>query len=44
MVELPEAVTIARQIDEWLKGRRIESAVRGNSPHKFAFYSGEPED
>ncbi len=44
MIELPEAVTIARQIDERLKGRRIDSALRGNSPHKFAFYSGEPED
>jgi len=44
MIELPEAVTISRQIDERLGGRRIESALRGNSPHKFAFYSGEPEE
>ena len=44
MIELPEAVTIARQIDERLKGKRIDSALRGNSPHKFAFYSGEPEE
>lgn len=43
MIELPEAVKIARQVDERLKGKRIESALRGNSPHKFAFYSGEPE-
>src|SRR5512138_3429143 len=53
MIELPEAVTIARQIDETLKGKRIVGAIRGFSPHKFAFYSspvtpngssGEPED
>jgi formamidopyrimidine-DNA glycosylase len=40
MIELPEAVTIARQMTGELKGRRIASAVRGNAPHKFAFYSG----
>jgi formamidopyrimidine-DNA glycosylase len=27
-----------------LKGKRIESGVRGNVPHKFAFYSGSVEE
>jgi formamidopyrimidine-DNA glycosylase len=40
MIELPEAATIARQMTDALKGKRIASAVRGNAPHKFAFYSG----
>jgi formamidopyrimidine-DNA glycosylase len=40
MIELPEAATIARQMTEELKGKRIASATRGNAPHKFAFYSG----
>jgi formamidopyrimidine-DNA glycosylase len=40
MIELPEAATIARQMTKELKGKRILSAVRGNAPHKFAFYSG----
>lgn len=44
MIELPEAQTIARQMSEELEGKRIESAMRGNSPHKFAFYSGTPEE
>ncbi|MBI2300408.1 MAG: hypothetical protein HYU66_15945 [Armatimonadetes bacterium] len=44
MIELPEAVTLARQIDAELAGKRIVSAVRGNSPHKFAFYTGSPEE
>lgn len=44
MIELPEAVTIAGQITRELKGKRIKVASRGNSPHKFAFYSGEPEE
>ncbi len=37
MIELPEAVTIARQISKELKGKKIVSGVRGSSPHKFAF-------
>jgi len=44
MIELPEVLTIARQMNAELRGKRIESAVRGNSPHKFAFYSGSPEE
>jgi formamidopyrimidine-DNA glycosylase len=43
MIELSEALTIARQMTEELQGKRIESATRGNSPHKFAFYTGPPE-
>jgi formamidopyrimidine-DNA glycosylase len=39
MIELPEAVTIARQMDQELKGKRIKTIVRGSSPHKFAFYT-----
>lgn len=44
MIELPEAITIARQISNDLKGKKIASGVRGSSPHKFAFtgqYSDE---
>jgi len=37
MIELPEAITIARQISKELKGKKIVSATRGSSPHKFAF-------
>ncbi len=44
MIELPEAATIARQMTNELKGKKIESALRGNAPHKFAFYSRSPEE
>ena len=44
MIEHPEAATIARQMSAELAGKRIASAERGNSPHKFAFYSGSPEE
>lgn len=43
MIEHPEAVTIAGQIGKTLTGKQIEAAVRGNAPHKFAFYNREPE-
>jgi formamidopyrimidine-DNA glycosylase len=38
MLELPEVLTLSRQLDHELKGRTIASAGRGNSPHKFAFF------
>jgi formamidopyrimidine-DNA glycosylase len=44
MIEFPEAYTIAHQISAELKGKRIESAVRGNVAHKFAFYSRTAEE
>jgi formamidopyrimidine-DNA glycosylase len=44
MIEMPEAVKLAGQMDQALKGRRIKRGTRGNSPHKFAFYSGSPEE
>ncbi len=37
MIELPEAIILARQINKELRGKKIVSAVRGSSPHKFAF-------
>ena len=43
MIELPEVLTLARQMNGELKGRQIESVSRGNSPHKFAFYNLPPE-
>lgn len=44
MLELPEAVVIAKQINNTLKGKRITSAIANQSPHKFAWYTGDPRD
>ncbi len=44
MIELPEAIVIARQMDATLKGKQIVSGDRGNTPHKFAFANGTSED
>lgn len=42
MIELPEAVVIAQQFTETLGGKRIAQAVANASPHKFAWYTGDP--
>ena len=44
MIELPEAVVIARQITATLAGKRIACAVANASPHKFAWYTGDPAE
>jgi len=42
MLELPEAVTLTRQMNDVLAGKVIASAKANTSPHKFAFYHGNP--
>jgi formamidopyrimidine-DNA glycosylase len=44
MIELPEAVVIARQITETVGGKRIARAVANASPHKFSWYTGDPAE
>ncbi len=42
MIELPEALTLARQMSDVLVGRTVVDAVANASPHKFAFFTGDP--
>ena len=44
MFELPELVTLARQINETLPGKTIRRGTLGNSPHKFVWYNRTPEE
>ena len=44
MIELPEATVIAGQINRTLNGKRIREAVANYSPHKFAWYTGDPAE
>jgi len=44
MIELPETLTIAKQISTGLASKRIAPATRGDSSRKFAFYRGSPEE
>jgi formamidopyrimidine-DNA glycosylase len=39
MFELPEILTLARQINETLTGKIIQKGSLGNSPHKFVWYN-----
>ena len=44
MVELPEAVTLSRQITDSLAGKVIEEVNVLQSPHKWAWLHGDPAD
>jgi formamidopyrimidine-DNA glycosylase len=44
MIELPESATYARQINDTLTGKTIRTVLAASSPHKFAWYYGEPAD
>ncbi len=42
MIELPEAVNLACQINDTICGKRIASVIAAHTPHKLAWYYGEP--
>lgn len=44
MFELPECVTLARQMSNALRGRRVARGELGNRPHKFVWYNRGPEE
>ena len=44
MLELPEAVTLASQFEKAYQGKVITRAIACHTPHKFAFYEGDPAD
>ncbi|MBN2074669.1 MAG: hypothetical protein JW762_03875 [Dehalococcoidales bacterium] len=44
MIELPEAVNLAKQFTETVKGKKIIEVIAGYSPHKFAWFHGDPAD
>lgn len=44
MLELPEAVVIAAQANKVLPGKQILSALANQTPHKFAWFTGDPAD
>ena len=41
MLEMPEAVNMAKQITETISGKKIAKVTAGLSEHKFAWYFGE---
>ena len=44
MFELPETLTLARQMNDTLPGKMIRTGRLGNSPHKFVWYNRSPAE
>ena len=42
MIEIPESKTLGLQADKNLAGKRITEVVPPTSPHKYAFFCGDP--
>ena len=44
MFEIPEFTTLAKQINQTLRGKVIQQGSLGNTPHKFVWYNRSPAD
>ena len=44
MFELPECVTLTRQMNKTLRGKVVKRGRLGNSPHKFVWYNRKPAE
>jgi formamidopyrimidine-DNA glycosylase len=43
MLELPEAIAVSKQISENVSGKKIMNVTAAHTPHKFAWYHGDPQ-
>lgn len=43
MIEIPEAISLAEQLNQTVKSKRITRVIAAHSPHKFAWYQGDPQ-
>jgi formamidopyrimidine-DNA glycosylase len=44
MIEIPEAIVLSDQLNGTIKGKVITDVVAAYSPHKFAFFCGDPQN
>ena len=44
MIELPEADVLAKQIRETVVGKKIRNVIAAHTPHKLAWYFGDPQE
>lgn len=44
MIEAPEAICLAKQLNETIKGKRITYVLPRHTPHKFTFSCGNPDE
>lgn len=42
MIEIPEAIVLSQHINDTLIGKRVEYVIANQSPHKFAWFYGDP--
>ena len=42
MIEIPESATVGRQAGTTLVNKTITDVFTATSPHKFAFFNGDP--
>lgn len=43
MIEIPESLTIAKQLNEMVQGKRILEVETEHSAHSYVWYSGKPD-
>ena len=43
MLEIPESLTIAAQLNETVKGLEIRRVEAAHTKHSFAWYTGAPD-
>ena len=44
MIELPESLALSRQLSQTITEKTVRSVSANASPHKFAFYYGDPSE
>jgi formamidopyrimidine-DNA glycosylase len=44
MIEIAEGIVLASQLNQELKGKRIETVIANSTPHGFAWYHDNPAD
>lgn len=44
MIEIPESIVLADQLNRTIKGKTIKDVVVNNNPHKFAWFTEDPSD
>ena len=42
MIEIPESITIAKQLNDTVRGREIREVETEHTGHSFAWYHGDP--
>lgn len=43
MIEIPEAIILANQMNEYLKGKIVKEVVMNQNPNKLSWFNGDPD-